>query len=266
MDTSLPRRAWDRRTALTDSAIAIALTVAVWIQISVPQRVFERRLPVREGFARAFIDRPPPPAAFLLVALCFLPLALRRRNPLGVLAVVAVMVSLYSRLPLPLAMTQIAALVALYTAGTLVDRKRFVPWAIAFGGLVLLASLPPLESRMLLPDFVTALALLVGAAALGDATRNRRAFVAEVEQRAIDAERMREEETSRRIDEERLRIARELHDITAHSLSIVAVQSGAALHVLDTDPVRGEGGARRDPRHVARIAQRTARHVRRASR
>jgi signal transduction histidine kinase len=43
------------------------------------------------------------------------------------------------------------------------------------------------------------------------------------------------------VDEERLRIARELHDITAHSLAIVAVQSGAALHVLDTDPVAARG-------------------------
>ena len=74
------------------------------------------------------------------------------------------------------------------------------------------------------------------AAALGDATRNRRAYVAEVERRAVEAERTREEEAARRVDEERLRIARELHDVTAHSLSIIAVQSGAAAHVIDSDP------------------------------
>ena len=74
------------------------------------------------------------------------------------------------------------------------------------------------------------------AAALGDATRNRRAYVAEVERRAVEAEETREEEAARRVDEERLRIARELHDVTAHSLSIIAVQSGAAAHVIDTDP------------------------------
>jgi signal transduction histidine kinase len=79
-------------------------------------------------------------------------------------------------------------------------------------------------------------ALLAGATALGDATRNRRAYIDEVERRAADAERTAEEEAIRRVDEERLRIARELHDVTAHSLSIVAVQSGVALHVLDTDP------------------------------
>ncbi len=78
--------------------------------------------------------------------------------------------------------------------------------------------------------------MIAVAAALGDATRNRRAYVAEVEQRAVDAERTREEEARRRVDEERLHIARELHDVTAHSLSIIAVQSGAAAHVIDSNP------------------------------
>jgi signal transduction histidine kinase len=91
-------------------------------------------------------------------------------------------------------------------------------------------------SALFWADVVRTLALLAGAAALGDATRNRRAYVAEVERRAAEAELRGEEQARRRVDEERLRIARELHDITAHSLSIVAVQSGAALHVLDTDP------------------------------
>ena len=85
-------------------------------------------------------------------------------------------------------------------------------------------------------EFIRVVALLAVAGALGDATRNRRAYVAEVEQRAADAERTREEEARRRVDEERLRIARELHDITAHSLSIIAVQSGAASHVIDSNP------------------------------
>ena len=78
--------------------------------------------------------------------------------------------------------------------------------------------------------------MIAVAAALGDATRNRRAYIAEVEQRAADAERTREEEARRRVDEERLHIARELHDVTAHSLSIIAVQSGAAVHVIDSNP------------------------------
>jgi len=74
------------------------------------------------------------------------------------------------------------------------------------------------------------------AAALGDATRSRRAYIAAVEQRAIDAERTREDEARRRVEEERLRIARELHDVTAHSLSIIALQAGAAEKAVRRDP------------------------------
>ena len=71
---------------------------------------------------------------------------------------------------------------------------------------------------------------------VGRNLRLRRARWAELQARAERHERTAEEEAIRRVDEERLRIARELHDVTAHSLSIVAVQSGVALHVLDTDP------------------------------
>ena len=81
-------------------------------------------------------------------------------------------------------------------------------------------------------------ALIAAAMLLGEAARNRRAYIAEVEQRAFDAERTREEEARRRVDEERIRIAREVHDIVAHSLSIVTVQASAAATLLDTDPER----------------------------
>lgn len=104
------------------------------------------------------------------------------------------------------------------------------------GGIVALSSLPRWGSAMFWADLVRNLAVLLVAAAVGDATRAQRAYVVAVEQRALEAERTREEEAARRVDEERLRIARELHDITAHSLSLIAVQSGAALHILDTAP------------------------------
>ncbi len=62
-----------------------------------------------------------------------------------------------------------------------------------------------------------------------------RAYVREVEQRAEDAERTRDEVARRRAVEERLRIARELHDVLAHSLSAITVQAGVGLHLLDRD-------------------------------
>ncbi|MEU2688228.1 histidine kinase [Streptomyces hygroscopicus] len=74
------------------------------------------------------------------------------------------------------------------------------------------------------------------AAAVGDAVRSRRAFVAAIEERAVRAERSREEEARRRVAEERLRIARELHDVVAHHIALVNVQAGVASHVMDSRP------------------------------
>jgi signal transduction histidine kinase len=178
----------------------------------------------------------PPARAFALVAAAFLPLALRRRFPLSVLAFVSIASAVYELSNNPPSIVFVAPLVALYTVGTLRDR-RVLAIAGALSALVATSvTLPGIAGANFWPNIVRILSTYGVAAALGDATRNRRAYVAEVERRAADAELNREEEARRRVDEERLRIARELHDVTAHSLSIVAVQSGAALHVLDTDP------------------------------
>jgi signal transduction histidine kinase len=77
---------------------------------------------------------------------------------------------------------------------------------------------------------------LLASFVLGEVSRGRREYIAQVEQRATDAERTREEEARRRAGEERLRIARELHDILAHSISIINVQAGVAVHLLDRQP------------------------------
>ncbi|MFH8932977.1 sensor histidine kinase [Streptomyces griseosporeus] len=78
-------------------------------------------------------------------------------------------------------------------------------------------------------------ALLTGwflcAVVTGMADRNWRAYLRATEQRALEAERTREEAARRRAGEERLRIARELHDSLTHSISIVKLQAGVAVHL-----------------------------------
>lgn len=79
------------------------------------------------------------------------------------------------------------------------------------------------------------IALLIGwfvaAGVAATVTRHRQAYLDEAEQRAAEAERTREEVARRRAGEERLRIARELHDSLTHSISIIKVQAGVAVHV-----------------------------------
>ena len=221
---------------LYDSILAVGLLLVVWAGMWVPDMLFRigRRMPPgMMVFEHAHVTPWP---AFALVAICILPLALRRRFPVGVLVMATAAVVLYGFLPFPPSFIILGLLAALYSAGTMLDRRTFAIWASACSAVVVLVMLPSWGSPVFWADLVRTIALLAVASAAGDATRNRRAYIVEVVRRAAEAERTREEEARRRVDEERLRIARELHDITAHSLSIVAVQSGAALHVLDTDP------------------------------
>ena len=80
------------------------------------------------------------------------------------------------------------------------------------------------------------LVLMVVSALGGLAVCAHRDSVRATEQRAEEAERTREEVAARRVEEERVRIAREVHDITAHSLSAVSIQTAAAERLIDRDP------------------------------
>jgi signal transduction histidine kinase len=84
-------------------------------------------------------------------------------------------------------------------------------------------------------DFIERRFLTIGwvlaAGVLAEVLRQREAYVGEVEERAAEAERTREETARRRAGEERLRIARELHDSLTHSISVIKVQAGVAIHL-----------------------------------
>jgi signal transduction histidine kinase len=86
------------------------------------------------------------------------------------------------------------------------------------------------------PENLAVFGWTAAATAIGDARRSRRAYIFAVEERARRAEETREEEARRRVAEERLRIARELHDVVAHHIAVINVQAGAAAHVLPTRP------------------------------
>jgi signal transduction histidine kinase len=86
------------------------------------------------------------------------------------------------------------------------------------------------------PELLAGLAWPALAVAAGDAVRSRREAIAAAEDRATRAEATREAEARRRVVEERLHIARELHDVVAHQIAVINVQAGVAAHLLDDEP------------------------------
>ncbi|MEU7042335.1 sensor histidine kinase [Streptomyces varsoviensis] len=166
-------------------------------------------------------------------------LVLRRRAPRTVLAatvLLAVAEIVATRHDETYGQVTAAVVIALYTVAS--GMGRTVAWRIAALAVgVLTATVMAFGARpwYAQENFgVFAWTALAGAA--GDAVRSRRAFVAEIQERAVRAERTRDEEARRRVAEERLRIARELHDVVAHHIALVNVQAGVASHVMDSRP------------------------------
>ncbi|MEX2981903.1 sensor histidine kinase [Streptomyces sp. C36] len=183
----------------------------------------------------------PPGLVFALLATAACAsLALRRRAPRAVLALtaaltVAATVTAHDGGP-PRTQVATATAVALYTVAARTERPtawRIVAVTVAVvTAAVMLFGPPPWYAQ----ENVGLFAWTGMAGAAGDAVRSRRAFVAAIEERAVRAERTREEEARRRVAEERLRIARELHDVVAHHIALVNVQAGVASHIMDSRP------------------------------
>lgn len=107
---------------------------------------------------------------------------------------------------------------------------------IAVGGATALAIATALEEGWSYSIALSTGVWLVGALLVGEAVRARHGQDAALAARASEAERTREEEALRRAAEERLRIAREVHDVVGHSLAVISLQAGVAAHLLETHP------------------------------
>jgi signal transduction histidine kinase len=179
------------------------------------------------------------PAGWPLVALSSLALAFRWRFPMTVLVLTSTSAVCYYKTGYPDGPIAIGFVVATYTVASL-DRWKGIAGAAA----VLFAfALPDLLQGLRtgidpgdsLKSVLAIGIILVIVLAFGEAARSRRAYYEEVQRRAEAAEQTREEESLRRATEERLRIARELHDVLAHQISLINVQAGAALHRPDAE-------------------------------
>ncbi|GID32477.1 ATP-binding protein [Paractinoplanes brasiliensis] len=130
----------------------------------------------------------------------------------------------------------LALIVITYSIAAHTDRRRGWMCAAAASSVVYLTVVLLNRDAWLRADVLGLFAWIFLAAAVGDAARTHRAYVREVEERARRAEQSREEEARRRVTEERMRIARELHDVVAHHIAVINVQAGAATHILERRP------------------------------
>lgn len=187
-------------------------------------------------YGPTFGTRTPEPFSLVLMVLGAGTLVLRRRRPRAVLAVTVGLSLLELTTGEPRAPVAMCTVIALYTVASRTDRPT--TWKLGLltmaglTGVAMLAGPLPWYSQENLGIF----AWTGMAAAAGDAVRSRRAFIDAIQERAERAERTREEEARRRVAEERLRIARDLHDVVAHHIALVNVQAGVAAHVMDKRP------------------------------
>ena len=173
---------------------------------------------------------PHPTAALALVAVACLALAWRRRYPVTVLAVSVAAVALYSLLGYVNGAALIAPVLAMYAVATQVSALRAVILAVATVAVLMTATgVNNPFGRYSDGPFVLIPGMVAAVAFAGIAVRNRRAYVASIQDRA-------EQDARRQVDEERLRIARELHDVVAHTMATINVQAGVAAHVLPAKP------------------------------
>lgn len=192
------------------------------------------------GSQLRFIEAHQPNFAFALVVIAGLALVWRRARPVPVLGATIVLVAVYAAAGYVPGAALITVYVALYTVATTEART------IAFAGGAA-AALVVFVATALGGPFgwfggtnSVMVVCVVASVAIGTAVNARRQVFLAMQERVERAERDREEEARRRVDAERIRIARELHDVVAHTMSMINIQAGVAAHVLDDDP--GQAG------------------------
>jgi signal transduction histidine kinase len=219
-------RAWPARHAIASDSLVglVVLGVALSAFVIGPPR-------------RGDPDLELTPWMLTLTVAASAVLVLRRRRT-GAVWIATVTLGLVAMLvsggPSP---AYIPAIVALYTLATLFPLRLTLISSVVTA--LAPAAILVAQSGFSVDAFVYGLTAWCGLAAVsGIAVRSQRAVVAAAHERARQAEATREEEAQRRVAEERLRIARELHDVVAHHISVINVQAGVAGHLVRSDPDR----------------------------
>jgi signal transduction histidine kinase len=186
--------------------------------------------------------RPPGLAVSVVVGLALLlvqvlPLLWRRSHPSLVLLLVGGAFAARVLLGFSPGIAGFGLLVAMYSVAAYEVRARRLVFLVAAGlgfvaGFIVFGVTGnPRSFAITVPSL-----FFVAAWLIGDYLRTRRAYVAQLEERAARLERERDQDRRLAADEERTRIARELHDVVAHDVSVIAIQAGAARAVQASKP------------------------------
>ncbi len=195
---------------------------------------------VRSGelFGGETYSRPHDGWQVVLIAVQTLPLAVRRVWPVPVLAVICLGWGIDRSFDYPASQAVLALPVAFHAVGSELDGRR----ALQIGGpiagfLVMFTVLGAVEYESVSVADVAMMGLITFLPlALGREVSDRRTRTAQLERHTRDLERRQHEQARDAVREERSRIARELHDVVAHEMTVMTVQAAAARRLVDRDP------------------------------
>src|SRR3954452_11230185 len=208
-------RGWRAPAIVVDSALALVLAVL---------------------YLPGATDADPQAAAVPLALAQTLPLAFRRVRPVAVLAVTLVAEFLFNVGGADSPTLPIGVVVSLYTIAAYCERTVSTRAALLTGVTLPLPLL--IAADFEIDSVLLPLGLTAGAWLLGDNLRTRRAYLSELEAKAVRLEREREQEARRAVALEQARIARELHDVISHNVSVMVVQAAAGGDIFDAQPSR----------------------------
>jgi signal transduction histidine kinase len=233
----------DRRSLWLDGSIVLALIasseIAIW----------------SGAVERGELDRPRALAAILVVVLS-LPLLWRRTAP--VVTALLVLVALGALGNFPAFPAWVTFLIVFYSLGRYAAERRSAAAAFALLAATVLHDLLVQDPESI-TDLVGPWIMLAGVWAIGRAVRVQGRQASRERERADRLAREREERARRAVAEERARMARELHDVVAHSVSLIAVQAQAVQRLLEGE----ERAAREGIDSIERVARQTATEMRR---
>lgn len=227
--------------------LASALILAAWFQIWMSHKGFVPEIHADDAGEHGFMgalgkkalpERPNIYVAYITTVLVFLPLIVRKRWPWVAFIGSLIPAMYYFMFPWGPSFAVIGPMVAVYSVAQSSEANR--KWLIGIVGFATAGCLSALylTSARWAIELVGVISLLSVAAFFGDSNRSMRAFAAEAEARLIELDRAREEEALRRVESERVEIAREVHDIVAHSLSVVSIQAMAAETLVASDQTK----------------------------